>query len=264
MRTFAEYKQILELWELDIPKKRIAIMLGIPRATVRDCINRYGSVQGLEENRERASRSTPHAILNRIRDASDKQTQTAYAYLLGLYLGDGDISKYHTHRVHRLRVALDKRYPEIIEGCVRAIEIILPDNQVDIVDRCSYVHVSCYHKFWPEIIPQDGDGPKHKRKIILEPWQQKIVDCYPLEFFRGLYHSDGTRFSNVVNGKDYPRYGFTNYSKGIRQLFCDTCNKLGIHWTVKHLSSAGNRPTDIFISRRKDVDYLDSVIGPKS
>jgi len=242
----------------------IAITLDIPRATVRDCINRYGSVEGLEDNRDRASRSTPDEALKRICDASDREPQMAYAYLLGLYLGDGDISKYASHRVHRLRVALDKRYPNIIAGCIRAIEVILPNNQVGVVDSQGCVYVSCYHKFWPAIFPQNGDGPKHERVIVLESWQQAIVDHYPLEFFRGLYHSDGTRFSNVVNGKDYPRYGFTNYSDEIRQLFCDTCDKLGIHWTVKRLGSESYRATDIFISKRKDVAYLDSVIGPKS
>jgi hypothetical protein len=181
---------------------------------------------------------------------------------LGLYLGDGAISK--TERVHHLRVALDKRYPNIIDACVEAIQPILPSNRVSIVDCPGCVHVSCYHKFWPQIFPQDGDGPKHQRPIALEAWQQEIVDAYPLEFLRGLYHSDGSRFSNVVNGKDYPRYSFTNHSDDIRQLFCDTCDRLGIHWTIKRRRSLGNRVTDVFISKRNDVAYLDSVIGPKS
>lgn len=30
MRTYEEYKKILELWELGFPKKRIAIIIGIP------------------------------------------------------------------------------------------------------------------------------------------------------------------------------------------------------------------------------------------
>ncbi|MEO8606988.1 MAG: helix-turn-helix domain-containing protein [Chloroflexota bacterium] len=52
MREYEEYHQILALWELGIAKKRIAITLNIPRATVRDCIERYRSVKGLQENRE--------------------------------------------------------------------------------------------------------------------------------------------------------------------------------------------------------------------
>ena len=258
MRTFEEYKAILELWELGIAKKRIAITLDIPRATVRDCINRYGSVQGLEGNKLRANHSTPDEVLNRICNASDEETQIAYTYLLGLYLGDGEISKYSSHRVHRLRVALDKRYPNIIMCCIRAIEVILPNNQVSIVDSQGCVYVSCYHKFWPTIFPQDGDGRKHERKIELESWQQEIVDRYPLEFFRGLYHSDGSRDSNMVRGKSYPRYSFRNFSIDILRIYSDTCDKLNLNWTV---ATCG---TSINISKRKDVEYLDKVIGPKS
>ena len=54
MRDYNEYHQILELWERGIAKKRIAITLGIPRATVRDCIERYSDLKGLQENRCRS------------------------------------------------------------------------------------------------------------------------------------------------------------------------------------------------------------------
>ncbi len=264
MRTYDEYKQILELWELGIPKKRIGIMLGIPRATVRDCINRHGSLKGLEENKERASVSTPQRILECITDVQNLAIQNAYSYVLGIYLGDGNITK--VRKVHRLRVTLDAQYPNIINKCSEAIQTLLPDNQIGLVKRyhhekLSCVDVSSYHKFWPIVLPQHGVGRKHEREIKLEDWQQRIIEAYPLEFFRGLYHSDGSRFSNIVKGKDYPRYQFTNTSNDIRRLFCDNCDRLGLHWTAK---SRGGLNTDIYISKRRDVEYLDRVVGPKS
>jgi len=256
MRTYEEYRAILELWESGENKKAIARKTGIPRATVRDCINRYGSIKGLEEDKDRATRSTPDELLKRIRDSRNQPVQRAYAYLFGIYLGDGAISK--TERVHRIRIALDKKYPDIIAACVEAIKVLLPNNQVAVVDCPGCVHISCYHKFWPQILPQDGDGPKHERRIVLQAWQQKIVDAYPLEFFRGLYHSDGSRDNNVVNGKNYPRYAFRNFSADILEIYCDTCDKLGLNWT---LASNG---TSVNISKRKDVEFLDRMIGPKS
>jgi hypothetical protein len=48
MRTYPELKQILEFWEKGMSKKWISIQLSIPRATVRDCIYRYGTVANLE------------------------------------------------------------------------------------------------------------------------------------------------------------------------------------------------------------------------
>jgi hypothetical protein len=116
------------------------------------------------------------------------------------------------------------------------------------------------------VFPQHGEGEKHLRQIELELWQQKIVDAHLLEFWRGLYHSDGSRSSNVINGKDYPRYQFTNSSSQIIALFCKTCDKLGIHWTAKTRKAVkvkGTLTQDVFIAKRKDVEYLDRVVGPK-
>ena len=264
MRTYEEYYCILTLWEAGENKFRIERITGIPRATVRDCIKRYGNLAGLEANRDRASRSTPDEVLRRIQDPLNIKTQCAYSYLLGMYLGDGYVVRHE--RVYYLRIALDNHYPNIIQRCVDSLETLLPENKVNVLHmkKGNSVEVICIHKFWPEIFPQHGAGPKHLRDIILETWQQQIVDRYPLELFRGLYHSDGSRFSNIVNGKDYPRYQFTNHSDDIRKLFCDTCDQLGIHWTVKHRKSLGESVTDIFISKRKDVEYLDQVVGPKS
>ena len=262
MREYKDYERILSLWESGETKKGIARSTGISRSTVRDCIALYGSLAGLEQNRERASRSTPDALLNSIQNSQNRDIQTAYAYLLGIYLGDGYIVRHG--QIYYLRIILDNAYPGIIEHCQSSLQILLPLNRVNVLprknDNC--VEVICMHKFWPEIFPQHGSGPKHERAIRLEAWQQEITDRYPVEFLRGLYHSDGSRFRNVVNGKDYPRYQFTNYSADIRRLFCDTCDKLGIHWRLKQLKAAGHT-TDIFISRRKDVAYLDNVDRPQ-
>ena len=262
MRAYEEYREILELWETGLPKKRIAITLGIPRATVRDCINRYGTIAELEEHAEQASKASPEYALKRLTETDDTNMHRAYAYVLGIYLGDGCLSK--SRKVFRLRITLDKKYPGIIQYCSQAVQVLLPDNQVGVVTRkTGCVEVSCYYKHWPEILPQHGEGRKHTRPIMLEAWQQRIVDAYPLEFFRGLYHSDGSRFSNIVKGKDYPRYSFTNSSPDILDLFTKTCDTLAIHWTVKNRNRDDDHAVDIFISKRPDVEYLDSVIGPK-
>jgi hypothetical protein len=48
MRSYHELKQILELWEQGHNKLQISKMTGIPRWTVRDCIDRYGTVVQLD------------------------------------------------------------------------------------------------------------------------------------------------------------------------------------------------------------------------
>ncbi|MEL6408532.1 MAG: LAGLIDADG family homing endonuclease [Chloroflexota bacterium] len=257
MRTYEEYHEILTLWEIHRNKKKIARITGIPRATVRDCIMKFGNVFGLEEQAKENARIKGISVLVKsLKQVDDPDNvHQNYAYLFGLYLGDGCISK--MNRVHRLRIALDKKYPEIIESCVDVLETLFPDNQIGIVDCEGCVNVSLYHKHLPKIFPQDGDGKKHEREIKLEKWQQRIVDAHPLEFFRGLYHSDGSRSVNWVKGKNYPRYTFSNYSKEILKLFTDTAEKLGLHWTT-----ANSR--NVAISRRDDVAWLDEHIGEKA
>jgi hypothetical protein len=147
MRTYEEYQRILTLWEAGENKFRIERITGIPRATVRDCIKRYGSLAGLEENRDRASRSTPDEVLNRIQNPLDIQMQSAYAYLLGMYLGDGYIIRHE--RVYYLRIALDNHYPNIIRRCADSLQILLPENKVNVLQmkKGNSVEVICIHKF---------------------------------------------------------------------------------------------------------------------
>ncbi len=265
MRSFDEYKQILALWELGVNKKAISRETGIPRRTVIDCIQQYGTVENLLVESQQAVQPLLPKILTGEIEGDYRLLLETYAYLLGLYLGDGNIVK--TRNVYRLRITLDAKYQQIIETCIQKLQLLFPQNQIGTVEsyyrgRLSYINVSLYYRHLTEIFPQHGAGLKHNRKIELADWQQRIVETYPLEFLRGLYQSDGSRFSNIVNGKDYPRYQFTNYSDDIRRLFCDTCDRLGLHWTTKQRGKT--RETDIFISKRKDVAFLDAAIGLKS
>lgn len=266
-RSYDEYRQIMELWESGLKnKKAITRLTGIPRATVRDCIERFETLAQLEA--EAAEHVEPTLLRVLKRELPGNLIHEKYAYVLGIYLGDGNISK--VRDVYRLRVSLDARYPNIISRCKEALETLLPDNKASLVEiyykgRVSHIDVSMFYKRWIDLLPQHGAGKKHTRSIQLHDWQERIVAAYPLEFFRGLYHSDGSRINNRVNGKVYPRYQFTNTSPDIVKLFCDTCDLLNLHWTEK------TRPTstefsakDVYISRRKDVEYLDSVIGPKN
>ena len=43
MRSYDEYKRILMLWEEGLNKSEIERQTGIPRPTIRDCINKFGT-----------------------------------------------------------------------------------------------------------------------------------------------------------------------------------------------------------------------------
>ena len=190
----------------------------------------------------------------------------SYSYLLGIYLGDGCVSR--TARSFQLVVVCDAAYPNIIEDCWAAMTLTLLPRLVHCnphpVDRS--VRVVGSSKRWPEAFPQHGPGRKHDRKIELAPWQREIVDRFPQEFLRGLLHSDGCRTINrfttlLPSGRvaeyAYPRWFFSNRSADIRGLFCEYCERLGIRWTQSN-------PRNISVSHRSSVALLDSVVPAKS
>jgi hypothetical protein len=188
-------------------------------------------------------------------------SEFAYAYMLGLYLGDGHISS-HPRGVFRLRVFLDRAYPVIVDECVAAMSVLAPDNRVSVLHPPgSRMDIpSAFSRHWPCLFPQHGPGMKHKRSIILEPWQRVILEQHPWRFLRGLTHSDGSRFINTIKHPRktyrYLRYEFSNRSDDIRALFCEYCDKVGVEW----------RPTNrwnISVARRDSVALMDRHIGPK-
>ncbi|MER6559911.1 helix-turn-helix domain-containing protein [Streptomyces sp. NPDC001027] len=191
-----------------------------------------------------------------------------YAYLLGLYLGDGHIIQNRAMRVPSLSISCADAHPGLMDECEEAMRTVFPENSVCRVRRQGCHEVKLYSRHLWCLFPQHGPGKKHERPIVLEPWQQAIVDEHPWEFIRGLIHSDGCRITNwttrVVAGErkryEYPRYFFTNVSDDIRRLFTDTLEKLGIEWT--HCTRNGN-PYNISVAKKAHVALLDAHVGPK-
>ncbi|MFS7875457.1 transcriptional regulator [Streptomyces asiaticus] len=196
-------------------------------------------------------------------DPQPPEDIAAYAYLLGLYLGDGCVSRLRKG-LHFLRIACADAWPGLIDSCTEAMRAVRPDNSVCHVQRQGCVMVTGYSKHWPCLLPQHGPGKKHERPITLESWQQEIVMAQPWDFVRGLVHSDGCRITNwttkIVAGErkryEYPRYFFTNKSDDIRKLFTDTLDRLGIAWRQ---TNAWN----ISVARRASVALMDKHVGPK-
>jgi hypothetical protein len=188
---------------------------------------------------------------------------SAYAELLGWYLGDGYLSR-GRRGVHNLHVYNDRTYPTLnahVQDLMRAVK---PGGRphTRFVPGCVVMTVSWKH--WTCLFPQHGPGRKHERPIVLEDWQVEIVETHPSDFLRGLFHSDGSRVANwtqrIVAGEmkryDYPRWQFTNESADIRELCCWALDLAEVPWRQS------NRTT-ISVSTRAGVARLDALIGLK-
>lgn len=252
MRSQGELNEVQSLVAQGQSDAAIARATGIPRRTISDW--RRGCNLIWTRSREDYSCTELH-------DFSSLPPHE-YAYLLGLYLGDGCISQ-AKRGVYCLRISLDARYPGIIAECQRALDSILPKktSRAGLRPGSKCVDVSMWSKHWPCLIPQHGPGPKHLRLIQLEDWQVQIVADQRRAFLRGLIHSDGTRFIATEKRGSYTRraarYAFSNRSDDIKGLFCESCDALGVKWT---------RPNSmqIAIYRKDSVAILDEFVGPKS
>ena len=204
MRSQEEVDEVLMLCRAGLTASEIARRTSIPRSTVRDWLS-------CPQTRGRSHDCAGHdfSLLD----------ERAYAYLLGLYLGDGCISP-SRRGVWRLRITLDSIYPGIVSECARALEAVAP-GRVGVLRRLDSraTVVSNYWKHWTCLIPQHGSGRKHTRPIVLTDWQQGIVSTQAEPFLRGMVHSDGTRIVATERRGAYvrraPRYAFSNRSEDI-------------------------------------------------
>jgi hypothetical protein len=250
MRSLAEFEIVWALIDAGLSNRRISILTGISRATIRDWRRKGPS----DEFGTRYRRPDPDCPVC----ARAEVPAFMYAYLLGLYLGDGCIST-HPRGVYKLRITLDQRYARILGECADAMRGVRPSRTMKVgrVQKIGCIEVNAHWKHWVCLFPQHGPGRKHERRIELVPWQVAIVDQHPDRLLRGLIHSDGWRGLNCVNGKGYPRYQFCNHSKDIRDIFCRACDQFGVAWRQSTWKT-------ISVSRSPDVAKLDLVVGPKS
>jgi Homeodomain-like domain len=246
-RSIELVDQSLELAAEGLSTSEVGRRLGVPRSTVRDWL-----AGRLPRAWHRGGTTCTECQV--VHDLGN--LPPAYVYLLGMYLGDGCLSA-HPRGVYKLRISLDARYPVIAEECESAIRAVMPRNRVGRVGYGTWHELFAYSKCWPCLFPQHGPGRKHEREIALANWQRGLVARWPALMLRGLIHSDGCRFQNTGRGWSHPRYSFANCCVGIRAIFCDTCDLMGLHWTA-----SGEKT--IYVSRKADVATLDRFVGPKA
>jgi hypothetical protein len=190
----------------------------------------------------------------------------AYGYLLGAYLGDGNI-------LHRppigwtLRIACDQRYESLAEEVMNAMEATFAGRRATKFHSSSGASdvVQISHSAIGRAFPQHGPGRKHLRQIALEEWPLKITRAHPEALIRGLIHSDGCRTENRFETKlptgrtaeySYVRYFLSNLSADIRQIFVEHCELLGIRVTQSN-------HRNLSVSHRASTAILDALVGPK-
>lgn len=188
----------------------------------------------------------------------------SYAELLGWYLGDGHITR-QRRGVFGLHIFNDARYTTLNAHVLDLMRSVKPQSRPHTrsVPGCTVITVSWKH--WPCLFPQHGPGLKHERTLEMADWQREIVEQFPADFLRGLFHSDGCRVNNwatrTVAGEkkryEYPRWQFVNESADIMRWCGEALDLRDIPWrqTTRRTLS---------VSTRAGVERLDELIGLKS
>jgi hypothetical protein len=207
-----------------ISMRSISVSTGISRATLRDW-------------REHPVSANPRAVCPRCAPSPvPPEPQADYAYLLGLYLGDGCISLAGARNKKVWNCASHARMPARPPMRVRAGHECRTAGQQGSYPAADRMHRS--DQLFPALavpVPAARTGPQHLRKIELQPWQRIIVTAHADRFARGLFHSDGYRGINRVRAPltdgdhwyEYPRYLFTNESADILRLCGEALDRLG-------------------------------------
>jgi hypothetical protein len=246
VRPLEVRQKALELAAAGINDCDIARRLGVPRTTVRDWRNpRYNPKRAAPGPCPRCWLPGP-----RLEFAPGD-----YAELLGIYLGDGHISA--GPRTQRLRVFLDAAHPTVVDETEALLACCFPENRVGRARRHEgrMVVLSVHSRHLACLLPQHGPGKKHERRLILEPWQQALVDEAPWRFLRGCIRTDGCVFVNRTGRYEYLSYAFCNLSADLLDLFVWTCEALGLR--------PRRTARDVRLNRREDVARLVEHVGLK-
>ncbi|MCX6713654.1 MAG: hypothetical protein NTV48_00935 [Candidatus Vogelbacteria bacterium] len=145
------------------------------------------------------------------------------AYLIGLALGDGNLSN-PNGRAIRLRITCDKKYPELIKRVTKLLQDLFPKNKTSTINRSdSCVDISCYSNKLEELLGwRAKDGSKFKQKVTIPDWVKKNPN-YIKPCLKGLIETDGS----VYCDRKYLMINFVTVIPTLANDFESLIKKLG-------------------------------------
>lgn len=139
----------------------------------------------------------------------NKKQIKSLAYIIGVALGDGNLSK--NGGTTRLRVTCDNKYPKIITEITKHLKNIFPQNSVSYYNRRNCTDITINSNKLEDLLGwTKSGGSKEKQKVTVPDWiaNDKI---YTKECLRGLFQTDGSIYMDR-------KYLYTNFTSVIPTL----------------------------------------------
>jgi DNA-binding transcriptional regulator WhiA len=145
------------------------------------------------------------------------------AYLVGIGLGDGNLSKPNGRSV-RLRVSCDLKYPFLTTEIIGALYYVLPESKVGIVERTGRcLDISSHSNYWEMILGwKANEGSKYIQNATVPEWIW-CKDEYIKACLKGLIETDGS----IYYDRGYPMVMFTNIVADLAKDVFQMMNWLG-------------------------------------
>lgn len=177
----------------------------------------------------------------------NNKNKKAIAYIIGIALGDGNLSNSNGRAV-RLRITCDKKYPLLIKNITKSLEIIFTNNKVSIVDRENAIDISVYSNDLEKILGWKAKGgSKIFQKISVPIWVKQNFS-YKKECLRGLFQTDGSLYFD----RGYIMVNFTSACFTLIKDIIDMLKDIGFETKARKVIDKGKIKYVIRISKNTE------------
>ncbi|RJQ35211.1 hypothetical protein C4568_01160 [Candidatus Parcubacteria bacterium] len=184
--------------------------------------------------------------------------KVALAYIVGVALGDGNLSK--VSRAIRLRITCDTKYSGVSEEIQKNLKMILPNNRISIVrvpGKNTFHNISIYSNKLSELMPwKVGLGTKYAQKARVPDWI-KCNTVYMSACLRGLIQTDGS----IYEDRGYRMINFTNQTQELIEDVAEMSKCLGLRPMVSKTMDLRRPKYTVRFARKLEVEKLIALIG---
>lgn len=181
--------------------------------------------------------------------------QKALAYIVGVALGDGNLSKPNGRTV-RLRISCDTHYPLIKEEIKKKLRLILPSSAIAEVQRPRHcIDISVYSNALATFIPWEvrrGSKQAQQARVPRWIWQEKgfIREC-----LRGLLQTDGS----IYQDRKYIMVNFTNNVLPLCEDVFLMMQRLGYSPTLQQAKNRSGTKKYTVRLARKSEEFITAI-----